>query len=261
MLNKTNIIYRIYNTKNNKSYIGKSHDSFNIRYRNGIQNTHNKDLKDDIKLYGKESFEIEILHYDVTDEKELDRLEEEYIKKYDSINNGYNIIIGQGGDIFNQLPLERQNEIRKKFSENAKGKNNPMYNRSWKEFLTDEEIKQHNKNVSLGNYKRYENPLEREKTSKTSKEMWNRPGFKEKMSKMRIGENNPRSIKCVAISPNGDTYSSSTISGLAKEIGFKESVIGKKIRNNDTSPYKISNKTTYDRELCIKFEGWIFKKI
>ncbi len=84
-------IYLIKNKINQKVYIGQSKDIEN-RFKEHIW--HNQtELSKDIRLYGKENFEFKIL--EECSIEQLDYLEEKYIKLYNAIDNGYNII--QGG--------------------------------------------------------------------------------------------------------------------------------------------------------------------
>lgn len=88
------IIYRIFNKINGKSYICQSLFDFNKRYKGSKwwKYTHNIILKNSIEKYGVDNFEFEILHDDVKDLSELNKLEELYAKKFNSYRpNGYNI--------------------------------------------------------------------------------------------------------------------------------------------------------------------------
>lgn len=96
MLPESSGIYIIVNKENDKCYIGQS---VNMRRR---QLHHIRDLNkgthDNIYLqrawdkYGKSCFEFNVL--ELCDERLLNEFEIEYIKKYDSYNNGYNLTIG-----------------------------------------------------------------------------------------------------------------------------------------------------------------------
>ena len=92
-------IYCIRNTVNGKCYIGKA-----IKMQKKLKshlNCYNDPIYEhialykDMKEYGMENFEITVLEK-FTDalswrtKLALDRLEEKYIKEYDSDNNGYN---------------------------------------------------------------------------------------------------------------------------------------------------------------------------
>ena len=84
---RTGYIYRY--SYNNKSYIGcttnlekrKEYHKCNLTYKFGRA----------IKEIGYDNFMFEVLHTIVfSDFNELYEIEDEYIKKYDSINNGFN---------------------------------------------------------------------------------------------------------------------------------------------------------------------------
>lgn len=84
-------IYLIKNKLNQKVYIGQSKDIEN-RFKEHFY--HNQTLLDkDIRLYGKDNFEFIILQECSIDQ--LDLLEEKYIKLYNAVEKGYNLI--QGG--------------------------------------------------------------------------------------------------------------------------------------------------------------------
>lgn len=102
------IIYRIFNIKTNKSYIGKT--KYDLYYR---LNQHIKDYKrfpnrplyNDFINVGIDHFSAEILgHFE---EKDLDIKEMEFITLYDSFNTGYNGTKGgEGGSTLNLPELE-----------------------------------------------------------------------------------------------------------------------------------------------------------
>lgn len=91
-------IYKIINLENNKCYIGSA---VNIRTRINKHryeletNTHNnKYLLRSFKKNGINSFQVEILElFDIINYKKLLKIEEKYIKLYNSLNNGYNLIL------------------------------------------------------------------------------------------------------------------------------------------------------------------------
>lgn len=87
------VIYKITNTINNKSYIGrrkciKNKLGFLHRYWGS-----GSYIKNAIKKYGKENFIKEYLDFAMSDE-ELDKLEILYIEKFGTYKNGYNQTIG-----------------------------------------------------------------------------------------------------------------------------------------------------------------------
>lgn len=85
-------IYKITCKVNNKSYIGISVDIFR-RWGAHFENCQNEKLKKDIKKYGIENFEFEIL--DTPDKNNnLHHSEIYYIRTFNSIKHGYNIEAG-----------------------------------------------------------------------------------------------------------------------------------------------------------------------
>ena len=93
------IIYLVHNIKSNKYYVGQTTRAFDIRYPLGWLRKHGRknDVKEDLELYGENSFEY-IKIFDVAySQYELDKLEAHYIDYYDSYENGYN---GNRGNIF-----------------------------------------------------------------------------------------------------------------------------------------------------------------
>jgi len=91
------IIYKIRNKLNNKIYFGQTVSSFKNRYGNNLLKfSHNNHLKNSIKKYGIDNFEIDE-EFDIAYSKEeLNKLEYYYIELYNTTNpnNGYNKIKG-----------------------------------------------------------------------------------------------------------------------------------------------------------------------
>jgi group I intron endonuclease len=89
------VIYKIRNKINNKLYFGQTiqKGGFDTRYENDLEKyTHNEHLKRSIQKYGIKNFEID-KEFDIGySQEELDKLEDMYIKIYDTINPnfGYN---------------------------------------------------------------------------------------------------------------------------------------------------------------------------
>ena len=91
-------IYFIINKVNGKRYVGQTTDFSRRKYthfRSLRENRHaNIKLQNAWNKYGEENFVIERIIFENTTAVELDELEKYYIKKYDSIDNGYNIMEG-----------------------------------------------------------------------------------------------------------------------------------------------------------------------
>ena len=84
----TYYIYKHSNLSTGKSYIGCSTNPIK-RWRNGRGYNKNKKFFNDIIKFGWDNFSHEILT-STEDPVEASKLEETYIRKYNSINDGYN---------------------------------------------------------------------------------------------------------------------------------------------------------------------------
>ena len=89
------VIYGIQNTKSCKWYIGSCIDMKDRfqrhRYYLRHNSHHSPKLQRAYNLYGEDSFEVHILHF-LQENEDRFILEEQYIKDYDSVANGYNIL-------------------------------------------------------------------------------------------------------------------------------------------------------------------------
>lgn len=90
------LVYRYYNTATGRSYIGitKNLEKRKKQHKYGIYK--NSLLFKALKKYGSESFIIEVLSEAKT-RKEIYNLEKEFIEKYNSYKNGYNMTEGGEG--------------------------------------------------------------------------------------------------------------------------------------------------------------------
>lgn len=93
-------IYRITNRVTHQHYIGQTID-INRRKRTHF-NTLKNNCHDNPKLqaswnkYGAESFEFESWEFQITSAEELNKLECEYIEKYNGLSEGFNLVPGGG---------------------------------------------------------------------------------------------------------------------------------------------------------------------
>lgn len=113
-------IYKITDIVNNKCYIGQSvslRKRLYSHYRNCVKETKVSNcypLYKTAHKYGIEIFEFEILEffYEIPDINELgsvlDLLERNYISKYDSYNNGYNLTRGGDGGVLGYKMTDEQ---------------------------------------------------------------------------------------------------------------------------------------------------------
>lgn len=106
-----------------KIYIGCTHQKPKRRWQHGHGYHHNEELTSDIKKFGWDSFEHEIIYSG--SEEEAYSLERKLIHKYDSSNpdRGYNKSIG--GKV--NKGMIRSDEYRQMLSERTSGKNHPLY--------------------------------------------------------------------------------------------------------------------------------------
>ena len=88
-------IYKITNKINNKCYIGKTEDLYTRLYTH-IHHSNNINLRNDIEKYGLKNFTWEVL-----ESKIFKHSERYYIKLYNSIENGYNIQLGNRDPFIN----------------------------------------------------------------------------------------------------------------------------------------------------------------
>lgn len=184
-------IYSILNRKDGKRYIGKSS---NIQKRfimhkcllnNG--NHWNNHLQRAWEKCGEQSFLFEII---VESDKDLNRKEKYYIKKYNTKDDNFGYNKTSGGDGLHSPSQETRDKIsktlKKKYASGEKkiikGKNFFDY---WVEKYGYEQALKMKKEtyakVGEKTKKRYKDPKEREKTSKAAKRQWQT--MREKMIK------------------------------------------------------------------------------
>lgn len=116
------LIYKITNKINKKIYIGKTIRDLNVRWQEHIRDSKNSNtpLYLAMRKYGLNNFSIEIIKDNIKTIEELNKLEQYYIKLYNSTSheNGYNIALGgDGGRIFSKLTEKDVNEIIKILSD------------------------------------------------------------------------------------------------------------------------------------------------
>ena len=139
-------IYKITNKVNGKVYIGQSIRPIEQRFQRHINDAVNNILDTHfaraIRKYGKENFYIELVET-CDNQTELNLRERYWIRKYDSINNGYNETDATskcGGNTYMSKTESEMKEISEKISKTKLGSKNP-HSRSVKVFniVTNEE--------------------------------------------------------------------------------------------------------------------------
>ena len=92
-------IYQIENLVTQESYIGQTIDikrRKRTHFNELRNNTHkNPKLENSINKYGEQEFHFRFWEFDTTPE-ELNKLECEYIEKFNSLKNGFNLVSGGG---------------------------------------------------------------------------------------------------------------------------------------------------------------------
>lgn len=161
-------IYKFTHLESNRSYIGQTIQDPNRRKLEHIHQSRKSPksyhFHNALKKYGIDAFSFEVIT-ESTSIEELNKLEEEFIKKFDSIDNGFNIRQGGNNKRHNPESIERMREAQRraharrkaegrdmpwnkgksgykqkshsaeskqKRSERMAGENNPMYGTTWK---------------------------------------------------------------------------------------------------------------------------------
>lgn len=141
-------VYITTNHVNNKKYIGKClYDRIN-NWENYLGS--GKELKEDIKKYGKHNFSKQVID-EAGNKEDLERLEEYYISKYNAVvsDEYYNLKYSAvGGDTFTHNP--NKENIRQIHSNNAKAENNPQYEQEKTDRFLESVKKANSKPVSIG---------------------------------------------------------------------------------------------------------------
>ena len=114
---KTYVVYR-HLFPNGKSYIGITCvEPYYYRWRAGSSYSQQPKVYNAIKKYGWKNIKHELL-YENLSQAEANRIEQEMIAKYNSIENGYNVSIGGGGTY--GIPCSE--ETKRKISHANRGK-------------------------------------------------------------------------------------------------------------------------------------------
>jgi group I intron endonuclease len=192
------LIYCIRNKINNKHYVGQTSLTFKKRYPRGWEKTCNSALKNAVKKYGKDNFEVEILENNLLSKEDTNKKETFWAEKLAAYSpTGYNLVSCGNS----RIPTD---ETRRKMSQSHMGKTHSIETRT-----------------QLGNRLRlYLNSEEgKKKLSETSKKMWQRPGFKEKMSVKSKARFNPKLVTAAQRPETRfNTWFSKVVSGMTKAV-------------------------------------------
>lgn len=113
---KTGLIYKLTSKTTNKIYIGQT---INLRNRirkhkhDKFENPKRNSLQYDLNRYGIDDFDLEIIEDNIPQTK-LHEREKYWIKKLNTIKNGYNIAIGgQGGNTYEGFTVKEKHDLSK----------------------------------------------------------------------------------------------------------------------------------------------------
>lgn len=175
------IIYKAENKVNGKVYIGKTVKKLRIRRNHHFScaknNRYNMYFHRAIRKYGKENFIWEVLDF-CDDEDDLNYLEQEYIKMFDSYNNGYNLTKGGEGTSGRVFSEETRQKMRNAKKDKYCGINNPMYgfkgelSPNYGKKHKKESIKKQSLKVRKGNIFGFNGGYYAEKTIKPWRKVW-----------------------------------------------------------------------------------------
>lgn len=126
-------VYKITNKINGKVYIGQSirpiEERFKRHINDSIKNNLDTHLARAVRKYGSESFFIELVDVAKTQE-ELNEKEQYYIRKFNSIKEGYNetdALYKCGGNTYKSKTIDELKEISLKISKGKIGDKNPNH--------------------------------------------------------------------------------------------------------------------------------------
>jgi group I intron endonuclease len=109
-------IYKFTHLESNRSYIGQTIQDPNRRRLEHICDSRDSNktyhFHNALKKYGVNAFSFEVIDEAKTIE-ELNSLEESYIQKFNSIDNGFNIRNGGGNKTHNPESIERMSQAQK----------------------------------------------------------------------------------------------------------------------------------------------------
>lgn len=123
------LIYIITNDVNKKVYIGQTTKTLEeriVNHRNSMVSGVDTHIYRAMRKYGWEKFHFAVIAT-AEDQSTLDELEAYFIKKYDAIRNGYNMVDGgHANPMYSDVVLEKHNavmrseDVRRKISESMK---------------------------------------------------------------------------------------------------------------------------------------------
>ena len=126
-------VYKWTHKETGKSYIGQSIQDPNRRRLEHISHSKHSEktyhFHNAIRKYGVEAFDWQVLEYASTIDK-LNQLEEFYINKYNSIENGYNLREGGDNKLHSEESKKRMSEAQKAAHARRRANGGDTYNRT-----------------------------------------------------------------------------------------------------------------------------------
>ena len=189
----TGLVYLIHNPVTHKFYVGQTRKSLSIRWgqhKSSAKRGSSFPLHSAIRKYGADSFEIYAIGQ-AESIPHLDQMEQAVIELFESNHrdSGYNLTAGGQGTPRHKMSLQSRQKM--------------SLSRTGKTFSSE-----HRANIGLGQTKRYQNPLEREKTR--ASKMGDRNPFFGKTHSAELKQQRSESIKG-ALNPNfGKKHSEET---------------------------------------------------
>ena len=150
------LIYKAQNKINGKSYVGQTIKDLECRKRQHINDALNDNRGNSyfhraIKKYSPDNFEWVIIHNDITDIEDLNRLEIFYINYYDTFGNGYNLTEGGGGSVGYSHTEESLRKISTAQKGRMPGKKHPNYDKFGKDSFSAKAVFIENKQFNTLN--------------------------------------------------------------------------------------------------------------
>jgi group I intron endonuclease len=248
-------IYIIKNKINDKSYIGKTKRPNRrlIEHKMLVGKKRHK-LYDAIQHYGWENFDFEII--DETTSENINNLEIFYIKKFNTILEGYNYTSGgTGGDTFTNRNEDQKNITRKKLADLNLKKSNEEYRKKMSEITK--------KNWTLDDYRkktltRYMEIIQtqeyKDKVSKGIKKKLENPEMRKLWSEVKKGNKNGRWLGYIVVYDNNGVEYGQYESAVDAEKKLRIPAHTIRVKAKSGEPYKCVKKGKH-------YYGYTFKLV
>lgn len=236
-------IYVIKNKINGKCYVGKTKNPDKRLYEHKrLVGKKRHKLYDAIQHYGWDNFDFIIL--DQTTPEKINDLEILYIKKYNTILEGYNYTIGgDGGDTFTNKCDELKEITRKKHSELSIKRSTKEYREKMGDTIKNCWKDENYRSKVLTGMKKVRSTQEfKDKVSKGVKKNLEDPKMRKLWSEVKKGKKNGRWLGYIVVYDNNGVeygrYESAV--EVEKKLGITANTVRVKAKNGE--PYKCTKK-------------------